>query len=102
MTAQGKIFADKPGDLQHQSTRMAGLAAHRYYPQDYLGRSGSYVMATNVGDHENLWTFERIGSFDHLKYMICLANNLLDGDRVNPTGWALTPEEPLESGQKNW
>ena len=58
-------------------------------------------MATNVGGHENLWTFERIGSFEHFKYIICLKNNIAAGN-VNTIGMALTPEEPLESGSMSW
>ena len=80
LTKDRKIFADDPGLLRHQSSRMAGLASHRYHRPDYLGRTGSYTMATNVHNHENFWTLNHVGGglVGHFKYTICLANNLFN------------------------
>ena len=78
------------------------LASHRFMRDDYHAMTGNYVHATYAGGYANRWKLERIGDFEHHKYIISLANNVGIGDRVDTIGWAMTPEVPTDVPTKDW
>ena len=78
----------------------ARLAAHRTYINDCVGKTGTYVISTVFGGHENAWRLERIGDLDHKRYMICLSNSKCVKDNINQVGWAITAAKPKVASAK--
>ena len=90
INASGALQAHQTG----QDGNKACLAAHRTYINDCLGKGGTYLISTVYPGHENAWTLERIGSFDHMRFMICLKDSKCVKDKVNQVGWAVTATLP--------
>ena len=95
--AKQKLVLDKPGAFDEQ-----WLASHRHFERDFIGQNGNWLHLTNGFIYSNAWKLERVGGFEHHKYIIHLTDYKYGMDRVTTVGQVVSPEKPVESREKRW